>query len=116
MAQLPITEQISEKSTRRLVETLAEIEYENFYPQRGYANDHGFRKESWDLIWTPVSSAERDTILSFFDTHSLVVPFEWFAFNDTQERSWIFSDVPTTTNIGGDQYTIKTKLLEEFTV
>jgi len=116
MESLPITNFISESSQMSLVEQMAEVQYENFYPQRSYVGDTGFRKYMWTIVWTPVTREERDTIAAFFDAHSLVVPFNWFAFNDTQERAWVFKSVPSVSNLGGDKYSITVDLLEEFVV
>lgn len=115
MATLPYDNLMNESSAMTLEENLAETEYSNFYPARSYGSEVNYRKRKWHLYWGALLKSERDELVAFFEAHSLIVPFEWTAFNDTQERSWVFTDVLVITNVGGDKYDVTVNILEEFT-
>tara|TARA_R110000851_G_scaffold12997_5_gene44693 strand:- start:5115 stop:5462 length:348 start_codon:yes stop_codon:yes gene_type:complete len=112
MAALPLTEKITQSSTRNTQYRSIVINFGGGYTQRA-ADGNNSTRNSWSLVYTPLNATERDTLRAFFDSVGSYDTFTWTAPNDT-ERFYRVNGQLTEESLAGNQFTVRVAIVEEF--
>lgn len=92
MAALPLGNKISQESTRELNQKVIVSNYGDGYQQRAALGLHS-RFDTWSLVWNALDATERATFMSFFETHGLVISWDWTPPNGVAGK-YVFTSAP----------------------
>lgn len=111
MAALPLTNKISQSSSRQLNQRIITSNYGDGYEQVA-AIGLNSRFDVWSINWEGLTLTERNTFMTFFNTVGLVQSFDWTPPNGVAGKYRII-EAPVETNAGW-YYNISIKVKQVF--
>ena len=113
MAALPLQTFISQQSSRVRKYRVIEVRLGDGYSQRT-ADGLNAAEDSWTIVWENLTTTDRTTLMTFFDTVGSWSVFTWMAPGDSVTKKWrIQSDVNERAK-AGNLYDISVKVRQEF--
>lgn len=109
---LPHDELLQQDSSYARQMAMLSTGYRDGYDQR--ANDGiNHTRTEWQLNWVPLTKAESDDVLEFWELNGTVLEWDWLAPGDTEERTWRFENGVSVTNVA-DKYILSVPIREAF--
>lgn len=111
---LPLPASISQSSSKTKKTRLLTAQFGQGYAQ--YTKDGpNSQYDEWRIVYTILTTSDRDTILTFFNTVGCDAWFYWTAPGDLTQKKWrITVDTYNETVLSGDLYAISFTILQQF--
>jgi len=98
MANFPFPNKISQESKRTANQKVVVSNYGDGFQQRAAVGLNS-RYDSWAIQLTALSLEDRNTLSAFYESHGMVVAFDWTPPNGTATK-WVFASPLEETNVG----------------
>lgn len=108
-SSVPAPDFSSKKSVKPRI---LENDFGDGYTQRAADGLNSMRRE-WDVSWTNLTLAEKNTLITFFEAQQGYKSFFWTAPGDTAQRKWTVREWRETPVVANN-WTIQAQFRQEF--
>lgn len=99
MANFPFPNKISSASVNQRDQKVIIANYGNGYEQRAAMGLNSIWRV-WDIAMNGLTETQRDTLISFYNSHGKVLSFDWTPPGESVSQKWVFESPISETNNG----------------